>query len=132
MRTLRPAASILLVSLLALTLAACSTSPVSVTGSRDRTRSVPVGSEVVIRLPASLPTPEWRLNSWDSVKLRITRRLALEPAESGSGQEWVARFVTRAPGQVDIEYVRTAIARGADGFVGQNKRFQFRIRGSAG
>ena len=82
----------------------------------------------MVRLPASLTTREWRLTEFDSKKLPISVRLRVERPADGGAAEWVGRFVARAPGQANIEYTRVAVAAGADGFVGERRRFGFRIR----
>jgi len=109
-------------------LTGCASSGAPVTGSRDRTRTVSVGNEVIIRLPASTTSPEWRLASFDSLKMTLTSRPRLVEAESNGEREWVARFIARVPGQVDIEFRRVAAGPNASGPIGERKRFRFRIR----
>jgi hypothetical protein len=108
------------------TIAACASSG-PVVGAQGRSRDVQVGQEVLIRLPATQTSREWRLTEFDSEKLPVTHRPNLRTNDRGE-PEWVARFVARQPGRADVEFMRTAVAPGATGNIGQRMRFGFRVR----
>jgi hypothetical protein len=102
----------------------------SVSGSgMGNTRSVRVGDEVVLRMPASRQTgaAKWRIAEFDSRMLSLTQRPRLEPAGEGAAQ-WTTRFVARTPGETEVVFRRTAVSSDAPGEVGERRRFRIRIR----
>jgi hypothetical protein len=96
--------------------------------STARSRTVARGDTVVFRLPASFRTgpPEWRISEWDSRKLSLTGRTAVDT--TADPPEWVFQLIARNTGQTEVEFTRTRAAPGAEGAVGDRQRFRVRVR----